>query len=490
MQFAILGILVLLLIGFSIVVWKASPGWYWYNIVAVSVTMLLGMIFLFPVAGVLQSRAAWHQVKEDLETRLEDKKQEQKELKYGDPADPASGDGVLPLAQELAQVGVEAGRRWRHLRMSPNSTPEQVLLVQMPSEEQAAEGVPPAEPAEEGEGAEGEAAAAAPLIPEGMVVYGFAERPHEGVSEPIPRFFLGEFQVSASEPNQVALEPTGPLEPAQRQAISGRQAVSWSLYELLPLDGHRPFVKSEPDDDALFGEIDKDAVKQLLGNRVSEQTLRNYLRDGSRATQDDPPLSRWVKIEFTTDHSIVVDSPDERGALDGGFFDGSGRAVDSRLQRGEDNQVEFNDGDQVVVKEEVGRELVNEGVARLLDTYYVRPLNDYRFVLRRIRLRLTEMSLRQEELEFEQNMLKEAVDATVSTLTANQAAKLKLEQDLAQTQLEKKTIQEYQQQLQQKLEETRNNLVRLYRSNQQLENELSQIHRAVKQRLDAVTLNP
>ena len=66
MKFAILGLLVVLLIGFFVVVWKAAKDWRWYNIVAVCITMLLAMALLFPTAGVLKSRAAWHQIKEKL----------------------------------------------------------------------------------------------------------------------------------------------------------------------------------------------------------------------------------------------------------------------------------------------------------------------------------------------------------------------------------------------------------------------------------------
>ncbi len=66
MKFALLGLLVVLLIGFFVVVWKAAREWRWYNIVAVCITLLLAVLFLFPTAGVLRSRAAWHQVKERL----------------------------------------------------------------------------------------------------------------------------------------------------------------------------------------------------------------------------------------------------------------------------------------------------------------------------------------------------------------------------------------------------------------------------------------
>jgi hypothetical protein len=287
----------------------------------------------------------------------------------------------------------------------------------------------------------------------------------------------------------VTLTPTGPLEPNQLQALNNRQARSWSLYEMLPLDDHYPFIAegSVPSDDNFFGRVDGDLVRRLLGNEISPETLQSYLRDGNRATQDDPPLSRWTKIEFIKNHPIEVDSPEQRGALDGGFFDGNGRAVDGRLQRGEDGQVKFSKGDLILVKEEAADELIDEGAARLVDRYYLRPLNDYRFVLRRIRLRLSELANRTTELEFEKKVLEEAIEKTAGMLVVNQDIKLKLEQDLAQFRVEKNAIQDYTEKARQRVDKMREEMIRLHRENINLEQQLEEKHLSIQRRLDALT---
>ncbi len=488
MKFAILGLLVVLLIGFFVVVWKAARDWRWYNIVAVCITMLLAVVFLFPTAGVLESRSAWHEAKEKFEKQAAEAHASNRRIKYGDSEDPSAGEGVINLVQKLKQVGVEAGRRWRHLQMQ-NVANNNITLVRA-QQDAAVDGIPGADPADPAD----DAAAAGPpqpLLPESLVVYGFAEQANtEQVL--IPTFYLGEFRVVSSTPTQVTLTPTGPLEANQLQAISSRQARSWSLYELLPLDGHRAFVAEEsvPTDENFFGRIDEELVRRLLENKVTEATLQSYLRDGSRATQDDPPLSRWVKIEFEKNHGIEVDSPEQRGALDGGFFDGNGRAVDGRLQRGEDGQVRFKKGDQILVKEEAGSELIDEGVAKLIDRYYLRPLNDYRYILRRIRLRLTELANRTTELEFEKKVLEEAIAKTDAMLVVNQDIKLKLEYDLAQFQKEKTAIEDYFSKLRARVDKMRADMARLHQQNLALEQKLEQQHFAIQQRLDGVASSP
>ncbi len=487
MKFAILGLLVVLLIGFFVVVWKAATNWRWYNIVAACITMLLAVAFLFPTAGVLESRRAWHKVKEELEVRAAAVAVEHRLIKYGDPANPEAGEGVVLLDIKLSKLGIEAGRRWRNLQLQ-NVANNTITLISPQNVAEPVAGVP-TEPVAEGDEAAAAPAAPVPLIPESLVVYGFAETPNEQQIL-IPTFYIGEFRVTASSPNQVTLTPTGPLEPNQLQAISNRQARSWSLYELLPLDGHSPFIAegSVPSDDNYFGRVDEELVRRLLGKDVRAETLQSYLRDGARATQDDPPISRWTKIEFTKNHKIDVDSPEQRGALDGGFFDGNGRAVDGRLQRGEDGQVAFQKEDQILVKEEAADQLIDEGVARLVDRYYLRPLNDYRFVLRRIRLRLSELANRTTELEFEKKVLEEAIEKTEGMLVVNQDIKLKLEQDLAQFRNEKSAIQDYTEKLTVRVKAMREEMIRLHRENLALEQQLEQQHLSIERRLDAVTL--
>lgn len=481
MQYALLGILIVIVLVQAFLLWKAKDSWRWYAMTAIIITTILAVVFLFPLAGALKSRAAWHKVKEELEERLGKVETEQLELRYGDPNNPLAENGVLPMSQKLAKLGTEAGRRWRNLRLTNQNFGGQPSIVLTRPNNEVVDGVP--------QDGEDENAAPRPvLIPDGMVVYGFGEGQQQGVDRMIPTFYLGEFRVTASTPDQVTLTTTGPLLPRQQQAITSGQASSWSVYELLPLDGHEPFVAegSLPGDDNVLGRIDDQLVNRILAS-ASEETRANYLRDGSRSIDSDPPLTRWVKIEFLKPHTVVVDSPDQRGALDGGFFDGSGRSVDSRLQAGGEGKVKFDKGEVLTLKEEAANQLLEEGVARLVDTYYKRPLNDYRFVLRRIRLRLAELAIRSEELQFERDVLQASIDATVRMISEYQTDKLLLEQDRDQTEIERKAIEGYNQDLRKTVKETREKLVRLYRSNQTLEAELEQIHKAIQLDVDSLT---
>ncbi len=465
MKFAILGILILIFIAFCVMLWKASQNWRWYHITAAVITMILTITFLFPTAMVLKSRKSWHQVKEKLEKQAEVAEEENTLIKYGNPMDANNGVGVLELTQRLGKLGREAGRRWRGLQMI-NFNAQAITLRSVSNE-------PPVDIPVDGD-AEPEPVS---LPQPELIVYGFAEGNYQ--NQAVPVFYLGEFRVTASAGEQVTLAPTGSLEPAQIKRISGGGAKRWALYEMLPLDGHEPFfaVGSQPDDDNVFGRVDDTLIKNLFTNKIRPETMRKYLRDGSRSTNDDILLSRWVKIEFTKNFKIDVDSPTQQDALEGDFFDESGRAVDSRLQRGENGEITFRAEQQVIVKEEAAKQLIDvDGVAKLVDTYYLRPLNDYRFVMRRLRLRLNESAIRKTELEFEHDVLQDAKNATDSMLTTYQEIKLNLEQDLEQVNVEAKAIQEYRDELQTQYDKQRKEAMRLFQETIEREKKLKQLH--------------
>ena len=428
--------------------------------------MLLAVTFMFPTAMALKSRSAWHKIKEENDRKLEQFTREQQELKYGDPSNPQTVGGVIPLSRLLAKVELEAGRRWRSLQMQ--NVQEQTITLAKAAAEPAV-GIPGEETAVEAD--------STPMAPEQLIVYGFAESPNEQ-QVMLPTFFLGEFVVTTSTPDSITIQPSAPLEEQQLQAIQDGQAASWSLYELLPIDGHSMFIAegSAPTDENFLGRVDDELVKQLFADRLTEKTLESYLRDGSKSTPADPPLSRWTKVLFEKAHTVEVDSKEQRGALDGGFFDGVGRAVDGRLQKGGD--VEFKKGDEWVFKEEEANRLIDEGIATLVDEFYLRPLNDYRYILRRIRLRLTELDNRMNGLRYESEVLQSAVDNTENMLVAKQDIRLKLEQDLEHYKKETAAIGKFVETLKGRTDEMRAEMQRLYRHNSELERQLRRYHDA------------
>ncbi|MEM6690362.1 MAG: hypothetical protein AAF664_13100 [Planctomycetota bacterium] len=472
MNFAILGILVVALFAFGFFVFKAATNWRWYQILPLVITMILVMTIMFPTAGVLKSRQAWHKIKNDLEKQANQVDREYRELKYGD----GTTIGVDALATQVSGLTLEAGRAWRNLQ-NAGGTPKSITLSAPPDY------VPIEAPA----GEDGEAAGQLPLIPEGLTVYGFAEAldPQTGIA--IPGKYLGEYSVTGTSPTQVTIAPTTTQEPDQIAAIESGEAVQWSLYELLPLDGHQVFLAegSGQSEDNVLGRVDEEKVRELLGDNVPEEVLQSYLEDGRRQQQGDPPLARWTLVEFTKNYAIDVDSPDQRGALDGGFFDQNGRAVDARLQAGDDGRVKFSKGEQILVKSgEASKKIIEEDeAAKLVGEYYLRPLNDYRYILRRIRLRLTQLDTDFNSLQKEKVLLDATKTANDARSVELRDAQVRLEADLAQHQKESAAINQHVEELTGIVNEMRSEMARLYKANLALEEKLERAHYAVEQQV-------
>ena len=487
MKFAILGLLVVLVIAFFVMMWKSAKNWRWYNLVAVFFIMALSITLLFPTSAALKSRSAWHDKKEELEARLYRAETEYKMIKFGDPDNPES-EGTVQMSQRLSFASLEAGRRWPNLRRGAinNNSITLTKAVAPAAIDDGLGAAPAAAPAP--------AAPPSPLIPDGLVVYAFADQLDNATQLMAPSVYVGEMSVTASTPTQVTLTPTGQLNNLQ----AAQQAASWSIYEMLPLDSHVPFIAegSSRTDENFFGRVDEDLVRSVLGQSVRETTIQTYLRDGGRLgdetllDDEDPKLTHWTLIEFKKKSRFEVDSPDQRDPLDGGYFDGNGRAVDARLQVGGTGETQFEVQEQILLQQDAADELIKDDSAKLVDKFYLRPLNDYRYILRSIKLRLVEMGDRKVELEFEKKVLERAIEQTVAMIAVNQNDKLKLEQDLAQYQIEKKSIEEYTVKLRNNVAAVRKRMNELHRGIQTLESEIEQMHLGIERKLDAVTVVP
>lgn len=488
MNIVLIALLVLYVIAFLVLLWKSAAIWRWYQLLMAAVVMILAITFLAPLSGVLKTRAAWNKMFQTVESQLETEKATFRRLNEEER-------GVNQLQLELQNLSLESGRVWRHLQMQ-NVTPQGITLARIP---QQVPGLDPALAADPAAAAQ-PPANAGPLIAESSIVYGFAEQTmqFDQTNWSVPVQYLGEFKVVSSTPTEVVVLTLNPPTAKQRALIENGQARIWSLYEVLPLDGHVPFVAqgSQPDDNNMFGRVDTDLLQTLFGDRLSAETLDAYRKDGQRAAEGtvvvqadgddaaaaDPSLqarneqlSLWSKIKFTKPYSETVDSSEQREAKEGGFFE-MGYSVDSRLKRIDGPVVKFSVGDEVFVAAEVATDLRDQGVADILGNYNVRELNDYRFVLRRTELRIDEVQDLIAELNKQKTVLEQTMAMTDAMNQKYQIDKSELEADSEQIITERAAIKAYTAKIEEEMNATKQQLTALYQSNLQLTAQLKQYH--------------
>lgn len=482
MKIVLLILVFVYVIVFFWLIWKSASNWRWYHLVLASFAMLLTLPLLPFTAVVLKARSAWSEQAELLAQQVEKGEADMQDWMNGIPGNPQKDPGVLELQTRLRTVNAEVGRVFRDLEVRDRQGGNVVLGRAAPQAAPGLDGMP----AEPDPAAAGQLANTTTLAAEGSIVYGFAEGTVTQGGAMVPVFYLGEYKVVQATPDTVTITPSAPLEPAQANAAN--QQSRWALYEMMPLDSHKAFMAegSTEDDDQIFGRADEETIRQLFGNSVPQTTIDDYLRDGTRARQDDPVETLWVKIRFTKKYEVTVDSEDARSAADGGFFDALGQAVDSRLQRSEGNSVAFEAGDQLIVKKEWANDLIQQGQAELIDQYFVRPLNSYRYVMRAIREQINDLNNQAVALQRKKVVIEAALQLTNDMITKGQQRQLDLEKDETQIGKELKAIKSYTDELESELRQAMQEQAQLRRANLEAEKSLEQFQNQIKEGIEVV----
>lgn len=482
--------LVLALIGLSLFIYflvKGFSSWgIWYTLMLVFV-FLAAFTFAVATAGVASRRIAWIRVHDLLKAEAEKNRLEAELLKYGEMNRPSSDlNSLLPLVNEVSRLTVDRGRVWRTANLidfKPDSVKLRMAAVQAPAPVPAAAANP--------------AGGAAPLartevngeLPAELLVYAFGE----GVGTDgrvVPRVYLGEYFVAESQGGNATLRPINPLLPQQIAAINAGQASNWTVYELMPLDSHEAFsaVGSKKANDAVFGRMDPQALADLLGvplelyeryeadpSQVKDpkevrqaRLLRAYIRDGGRASETEAPENVWNRIEFLKEHVVEVDSKEQRNASDGGYFDSSGRTVDGRLKRAEgQGSITFRQGQQTIFAKKPADDLINQGVAKLIEPIFVRQINDYTIGFQETRIRIARATRDAEVVTREIAQVKATNAIGQEQIVMKQTERQLLDKDLAQYLKEKDVIDQEATRLDSAVKSVKSELSRLYRINKE-----------------------
>ncbi len=385
------GILILLLLLVSLIVFiyvlvVTARGWGWLHSILLSLLFIECWVMIAFSAGVQYRRVSSTQQAHKNRESAETAEAQTQQLLWGG-FDTETLEAVVPVQGKLRRLTADRGRVWRQLNFLQAADSAYQLELSVAdggaAGEAAADDVLGVEPAA--------AAAAAPALsseslPVNTVVYAFAEQINEA-EQAIPAFYLGEFVVKQSQAGQVTLAPTLELYPEQQQRIAAGGAASWTLYELLPLDSHDIYTAadSQPSEEAAFGSMDEETIRGTFANasgdgKRQEQLISSYLRDGQQADENTPLEDVWIQVNVLKETDFDVDSEEVADATERGYFDSSGRSIDTRLKRGDDGVVKRTPdmkGKTIVLREEIATPLINSGNLELVRRIYIRPLIDY-----------------------------------------------------------------------------------------------------------------
>lgn len=490
------GIGVLTLFYFFLV-YMFVKTWRWFHVTITFFVYGASIAFLVYAAMIVKTHDAWRKVVVAQEKQVAQLKEERSRYLNGDLRRVEQEQATLrDLQSALNLVNVDVGRVWRGCQPAP-AGPDGTVTVST---------VPP-----------GVAEAAAPpnQLEAQTVLYVFSDAGvppqlaiaglNSAAEQVFPRYYIGEFSVTAATNTTVTLRPTLPITNYER-AIMGIPGVTWTLYETMPVDGHQllasdpfanPDLTKNADEAPVFGNMDAAYLTQLLaraGKRADEtdeqflqrygKILNDYSRDGKRAAADDPPDQQWLKVRFVQAHEVDVDIPTETslGAMSSEDFFDRGLAEIAVLRRNE--PAKFKKNDVGVFSADFANDLIGQGVCELIEPIYVRPLNRYDYQFREITQQMQRLNFEMTIGQRDAEVAKATIARTDEAIAYREQDRDKLKVDLEKFQYERDQIKAYRDKLKAHVDQQMEELSRLYRENFALQQELERLDRIATEEIE------
>jgi len=484
------GIGVLTLFYFFLI-YKFTKTWRWFHVTMMFFVYAASIATMVYMAMSLKTQDAWRKLVREQRLLVAELAAERDKLPIGDIT--KLEQETTPIRELHARLGrsiLDRGRVWRGCTIASGPAADGTVTVNSAS-----------------------ASAASPE----MILYAFTEAPappelapvleNPDFAIPFPQFFIGEFTATAVTGTSITLKPTYQLPPQGQLAM--KSSPSWTLYETMAPDGHSFFVTDpdkpinltlDADDEPVFGTAEEARIAGHMAHAAQLQVeadperpqryqsiIEEYVRDGKRASNEDPPENRWLKVRFTGPYEEEVDSASELGAVktSENFFD-RGRAEIAILKRNE--TAKFKKNDIGIFPPEDANRLIEKGVCELVEPIYVRSLRNYGQTFRQFYQRTRDLAADVARIQRSTAELTQANVLTVAQITYREQEKTKLQEDLAKFIYERDQIKKYQETLTVAVAAKRERLSFLYRANHKLAADLAAVHRAVTEKIDQETI--
>ena len=546
--YAFLALLAILMIVFSVF---SAKTWSVPHVILVFLVFTAQVVMFFCAVQVRKTRSVWIPKYEFYEKRIAQTRFEIERKRDGIALSPKgeleerdtiqgmdeelNRDSIKELDTALGRALIDRGRVWRNCQLeSAEDNQFRLNLANWGdpslglSEEELIEEEFAAEPevAAPADGEEGvaEPAVAAEVLDEGaednaepadnshklqekMVVYGFAEQSIDNLNERqltallaglngdltgldqfcrVPTAYLGQFTVTAVGDTTITITPMLPM--AEGKNAEAAAATHWVLYEIMPIDSHKPFKGLDQTHlQALIS-----AERTTLNEEDYQDLMDEYIRDGKEGDpRQDPPQRLWSEVRFLQNHSIEVDAGGEPLPGIDRFFDALGRAQPMFLRRGEKGgnagRVGFATGETVLFDSVTAKELIDNQICEEMGTIFIRQLRDYSSMYHSIYDRMAELADQAKVLRLDTTAIQKSVQMASVQITFREKEITQLKEDLDKFLYEGVELAKYHEALTQQITQLRKRLVHLYQQNYILANQLGEIQLRLKSEIDERT---
>ncbi len=480
-------VVALLVLFFIFVAYMSAKTWRASHIALLVGVFLFILVFTLLSGMALKTHEVWQKKYGDLANRLERAQTELAEIEEG------SADGEIEslraLEGKLRRMLIDRSRVWRSVTpVGPVGENAYGLnmagwgdsgCIRVGDEDELDEPLEPIEDELADQPAADAAGGAAPPvtdhgIQQGMVLYGFLEASTQQMNEVqkaalfgesdlpttdprglcrVPAYYVGSFQVTSVNGNEVVVTPILPPDERQLAALQA-PTTTWSLYEVMPVDQH----------DSLAG-LPAEQIAALFPEGFNT-TVSEYARDLQPALASDPPERTMTKIKFTRDYEVAVDVDGDEPGIDKNF-DPSGRAIFAQLRQGEPTQFKAGEEPAVYFDTLTANELRRDGVCEFVDEQpiFVRPLRDYSYYYYQKQQQIQNLKAQIDSLKAENAAIAESAERAREQTVYRAEEIQKLNQDRENINSEMEVLERFYAALKQRFDEQRAALSSLYRTN-------------------------
>jgi hypothetical protein len=404
-----------LLIGGIVALVLSASSWRWYHITLMSLIMLTSLVWFYLASRTLEIQAAWRSEIAKFENDINAEKNEHDKLIAGGPdAQGAEHESLAQLQTDLEKMLQGRGRLWMQVARKAVSadTGKITAIVDKPDPSG---------------------------IEKNMILYVFDDVDVGGGGQ-----FLGEFEVTAVNGQEVQLTPALKLRPAELKRIAVRRSDPLVLYEVMPADSRELFVE--------FSKLNPQGWLSIFPPGVPDAVKEAYAKDGQPPGQDENDASRvWRRVKALKDFTVSIGAGDKK----------------------ESQQVTAET--ELVLDPQSAQERIAAGDVELVaenSAVYVRPLRDYDHLYRDLNFQIEGLLQTTAEVDSENAAVQDSQQKIAKDVEYRKSEVAALKRDLARFKAESEMMKKHVAALEKQVAQVSAEVQHVAKDNHHLESQL------------------
>lgn len=425
-----------LLIGGIVALVLSGASWKWYHITLGAFIMLFALGWFYLAAKNLEVQRVWRNEITQYETALHTEEQNNQKIIAGGPdAQGAEHESMAQLKTDLEKMLQGRGRVWSQVTRKAVAADGKITAI-----------VDKPQPSG---------------IEKNMVLYLF-----DDVDVTNSGQFLGIFEVTAVNGQEVTLTPALKLRASEVKRYAARKNDPLVMYEVMPTDSRE-----------LFAELSKLNPEWLsiFPKTVPNDVKEEYAKDQQPPTEDDMKSDRvWRRVKATKDITVLLSDAEAKSVEAASKQE---LEVDPATKK---KILKIPAGTEMLLDPKTAQEQIAAGDAEAVaenGAVYVRPLRDYVRLFRDWNLQIEELVRKIAETDSENAAVQDAQQKVAKDIEYRTAEVAALKSDLAAFRAETEMIKKHVAALEKQVAKVNGDLEKTVGENRHMESQLANYQR-------------